>query len=253
MLLANTKEDCILTISFNRSLEILSIIPARGGSKAIPRKNIKLLKERPLLSYTAESSRQSSFITRHILSTDDDEIAAIGQDYGLEVPFMRPTNLSRDDSPSIDCFKYTLQQLLLLEDYTPDYVVILQPTSPLRTSLHIDEAIQLFLTTDCDSLVSIVDVPHNMTPSSVMNIDPQGYLYSPVDPLNISYQRQRKTRVFARNGAAIYITTPELILSNSSLFGPKLIGYLMTKLDSIDIDDYDDWILVEALLQWRDK
>ena len=236
-----------------RSNQILSIIPARGGSKGIPKKNIKLLRSRPLLAYTADASLNSQYITRHILSTDNEQIAQTGRDYGLEVPFMRPSYLATDDSPSIDCFQYTLRQLMLQEDYEPDLLVILQPTSPLRTATHVDEAIRLFLKTDCDSLVSIVEVPHNTSPLSAMKRDSEGYVTSLVDPSQARYQRQMKPRFFARNGAAIYITTPQLVCSEGSLYGKRIFGYEMTKLDSIDIDDELDWTMAEALLAWRYK
>ena len=233
--------------------EILSIIPARGGSKGIPRKNIKPLRSKPLLAYTVEASLKSQYITRHILSTDDDEIAKIGCDYGLEVPFMRPTHLATDNSPSIECFKHTLSQLKIQEDYEPDFLVILQPTSPLRTAIHVDEAIRLFLETDCDSLVSIVEIPHNISPSSAMKKDSEGFVYSLANSSPAQYQRQSKPRFYARNGAAIYITTPHQIYSEGSLFGEKTLGYEMAKLDSIDIDDEQDWLIAEALLEWRYK
>lgn len=232
-------------------IEILAIIPARGGSKGIPGKNIKSLNSRPLLALTADAAIGSKLITRHVLSTDDLEIAKIGAEYGLEVPFMRRSDLCGDFSPSLEAFLFTLNELERIEGYVPDLVVILQPTSPLRRSTHIDEAIEQFLDADADSLVSIMEIPHNMSPFSAMKKDGDGYLHPLTDLNELQNQRQNKPIYFARNGAAIYITTPRNIVTNNSLFGKKIIGYEMSKLDSIDIDDEDDWTLAEALLDWR--
>ena len=231
----------------------MAIIPARGGSKGIPRKNIKPLNSRPLLALTADASRGSKFITRHILSTEDEEIAAIGVGFGLEVPFMRPMHLSTDLSPSLGVFQFTLNELEEREGYVPDIVVILQPTSPLRNSNHIDEAIEQYLNADADSLVSVIKIPHNMSPFSAMQKDDDGYLQSLTDLNELRNQRQNKPVYFARNGAAIYITTPRIIVTSNSLFGKNVIGYEMSKLDSIDIDDEEDWALAEAIFEWRAK
>ena len=234
-------------------LEILAIVPARGGSKGIPRKNIKLLNSKPLLAHTADAALDSRFITRRILSTEDLEISKIGADYGLEVPFMRPSGLSGDFSSSLEVFQFTLNELEASEGYVPDLVVILQPTSPLRTSTHIDEAIEQYLNADADSLVSIMKIPHNMSPFSAMKKDDYGYLHSLVATNELQNQRQNKPIYFARNGAAIYITTPRNIVTNNSLFGKKIVGYEMSKLDSIDIDDEEDWSIAEALLEWKTR
>lgn len=233
--------------------EILAIVPARGGSKGIPRKNIRPLNSKPLLAYTATAAMDSRFITRRVLSTDDMEIARIGSEYGLEVPFMRPAHLSTDRSPSLEGFQFTLNELGLREGYVPDHVIILQPTSPLRNSAHIDEAIEKYLNADADSLVSVMKIPHSMTPFSAMYKNDDDYL-RPLTELDESRnQRQNKPNYFARNGAAIYITTPSNILANNSLYGKNIVAYEMSKLDSLDIDDEEDWILAEALLEWRAK
>jgi CMP-N,N'-diacetyllegionaminic acid synthase len=236
-----------------RQPEILAIIPARGGSKGIPRKNTKDLSGMPLLGYTAIGALESKHISRAIISTDDVEISAVAQYFGLEVPFLRPDFLAKDNSPSLPVFQFTLSELERRESYTPDYVVVLQPTSPFRNSTHIDEAIEQYLNSDADSLVSIMKIPHNMSPFSAMQKDDDGYLHYLTDLNELNNQRQNKPIYFARNGAAIYITTPTNILANNSLFGKKIVGYEMSKLDSIDIDDEEDWTLAEALLEWRAK
>jgi CMP-N,N'-diacetyllegionaminic acid synthase len=249
----NSEKNRVLILQFMSKLEILAIIPARGGSKGIPGKNIKHLNSKPLLAYTALSAMNSKFITRRVLSTDDTEIAKIGAEYGLEVPFMRPSHLASDLSPSLEAFQFTLKELAARAGYIPDLVVILQPTSPLRNSTHIDEAIEQYIGADADSLVSIVKIPHHMTPFSAMQKNIDGYLHSLTNLNELQNQRQNKPIYFARNGAAIYITNPRNLVNNNSLFGKKIIGYEMSKLDSIDIDDEEDWALAEALLQWKTK
>ena len=124
---------------------ILAIIPARGGSKGIPRKNIKNLNGKPLLEYTVDAINKCKLIDRAILSTDDDEIINIGSKLGLEVPFKRPLNLAQDDTPALPVIKHALNALEDIDGYKPDVIIILQPTSPLRTNKHISEALNLYL------------------------------------------------------------------------------------------------------------
>ena len=123
---------------------IIGIIPARGGSKGIPCKNIKKLAGKPLLSYTAEAAHRSKLLTRIVLSTEDEEIKQLGLDLGLDVPFMRPAKLAEDDTPGVSVIRHAVDTLEREENYYPDVIVVLQPTSPLRTSEHIDEALNIF-------------------------------------------------------------------------------------------------------------
>ena len=123
-----------------KDLKILAIIPARGGSKAIPRKNIIKVAGKPLLHYTTNAAIESKFINRIILSTDDDKIARLGKQLGVEVPFIRPSKFAQDNTPTTEVIKHTLDFLKNNEDYSPDLIILLQPTSPLRKVLHIDDA-----------------------------------------------------------------------------------------------------------------
>jgi len=231
-----------------KNSEILAIIPARGGSKGINKKNIKKLKGKPLLEYTSTAALKSKYISRVILSTEDKEISKIGRDLGVEVPFLRSKNLAKDTTPSLIVFKEVLKILKKKENYIPDYVVILQPTSPFRTTDHIDEAIFSFLNSTSDSLVSVVEVPHNFNPLTTMKLNKNKILKNFIESKKPIFQRQKKPKFYARNGAAIYITTPDCILNKNSLLGKKIMGFTMSKLDSIDIDDNEDWTLAEALL-----
>lgn len=229
-------------------MEILAIIPARGGSKGIPRKNIHLLANRPMLAYTAEAALKSQKLSRYVLSTEDKEIACVGRDMGIEVPFLRPGDLAQDDTPGIDVIQHVVRELVKTEGYQPDAVMILQPTSPLRTWRHIDEAIALYCNSDADSLVSIVETPHQYNPYSVMQIE-GGYLNAFLDYPERNNLRQKKPIFYARNGAAIYIVDINVLMKQNTLFGDKLIPYKMDKRSSIDIDDMLDLKIAECLLE----
>lgn len=229
--------------------EILAIVPARGGSKGIPRKNIKRLCGKPLLAYTAEAALNSKYICRTVLSTEDREIALVGKDLGLDVPFMRPVDLAQDDTPALPVFQHALNQLSQVESYQPDIIVVLQPTSPLRLSQHVDEALESFLEAEADSLVSVVDVPHNMNPYSVMELGKDGYLSNFMEFDELTNLRQLKPRFVARNGAALYIATCNCLMNKNSIFGDRVMPYHMSKLCSVDLDDYEDWLIAELLIR----
>ena len=149
---------------------VLGLIPARGGSKGIPRKNIAILAGQPLLAYTCAVALGSRVLNRVVLSTDDAEIAEVGRQCGVEVPFLRPATLAQDGTPSIEVARHAVEYFRDNEHWTPDVVVLLQPTSPLRTSRHIDEAVDLMKESDADTVVSVVEVPHRFNPHSVMQL-----------------------------------------------------------------------------------
>ena len=228
-------------------MRLLAIIPARGGSKGIPRKNIHPLCGRPLIAYSIDAARASRAIDRAVVSTDDDEIAAISGSLGAEVR-VRPAVLAQDDTPTRAVLENVVAELAG-EGYRPDAVVTLQPTSPLRTARHIDAAAALFAADPrADSLVSCIEVPHVFHPSSVMRRTADGYL-EPFLAEPQPYRRQDKATVFARNGAAIYITRTSRIAEY--VFGGRLIPFLMDADSSVDIDMLDDLHLAERLMRAR--
>ena len=217
--------------------EILAIIPARGGSKGILNKNIIELASIPLIGWTINAAKRSKYISRTIVSTDSIDIKKISHSFNVEVPFMRPEILSRDDSKSIDVIIHALNWLSENESYKPDLILLLQPTSPLRRFFHIDEAIEkLLYRPDADSVVSVIDVPHHFIPDALMveNGDYIKHMYTNNENFSI---RQKKPRYIARNGAAIYAFTYDCINSKKSIYGDKIIPYYMQKLYSYDIDD----------------
>src|SRR5258705_11451169 len=151
-------------------MNVLGVIPARGGSKGLPDKNLALLCGRPLLAYTADAAKASTKLTRTIVSTDDERIAQCAKSLGLDVPFMRPASLAGDAAPMLPVLQHAVSALQS-DGFTADIVVLLQPTSPLRRGEHIDAAVDWLQRVRGDSVVSVVEVPHHFNPVSVMRLD----------------------------------------------------------------------------------
>ena len=230
-------------------MKILGLIPARGGSKGIPNKNIKLINGKPLLCYTAEAALESKKIDKVVLSTDSEKIRKVGISCGLEVPFIRPSILAEDDTPTLPVIDHALEYLNKNQNYIPDIVVLLQPTSPLRKAFHVDNAIDIFLDhKNADSLVSIVQVPHNYNPYSILIRNKKSIVKSFLDFPEKNNSRQKKPIFYARNGA-IYITNIDCLINKKSMYGDKIISYLMDYKDSFDIDDEIDFLISEHLIK----
>jgi len=230
--------------------KILAVIPARGGSKAVPRKNLRLLAAKPLVEYTFQAAKTSKLLDRIILSTDDEEIAHIGRENGIEVPFLRPSELAEDDTPTLPVIQHAINFLEEKENYKPDYIVILQPTSPLRTAEHIDEALKILIQTGADSVVSVVELPHQYNPYSIVRLEEDKLI--PFSKASENYnQRQCKPLFYARNGAAIYAFKYETLICKNSIYGDDCRPYLMSKADSVDIDDMVDFDFAEFILNKR--
>ena len=223
-------------------MNIISIIPARGGSKGIPRKNIKLLNGKPLISYSIDASNSCSLIDETYVSTEDAEISEISKGNNAEV-IERPDELAGDDSSSIDVILHVLDYLENKGEL-PDLFVLLQPTSPLRTSEDIEASINSFLESDCDSLVSVCALDHR----SLLNFSLEdGFLVQNNNESLFNSRRQDIPTHYSLNGA-IYITTPEFIRKNKSFYSDKTIPHVMSKEKSIDIDTSFDFKLAEFLL-----
>lgn len=229
-------------------MEILGIIPARGGSKTIPHKNVVLVGGKPLLAYTFEAARESRLLSRVILSTDDEFIRQIGLKAGVEAPFLRPAEFAQDASPMVDVISHALNWLENEQNYKPEIIVLLQPTSPLRTSEHIDEALEYLFTADADTVVSVVEVPHQFNPVSVMKLDGQD-LKPFLDGVQIM-RRQDKPRLFARNGPSI-LAMKRSVVESGRLYGDHVRPFLMSAEESVDVDEIGDLSLVEFHLARR--
>lgn len=226
-------------------MNILGLIPARGGSRSIPGKNLVPLAGKPLLAYTCDAALRSKRLTRTILSTDDEEIARVGTACGVEVPFRRPADLARDETPMIEVVRHAVGWLADHEGYRADLVAVLQPTSPLRRAEHIDAAVDLVLETGADTVVSVVEVPHQFNPVSLMRLE-EGRLIPFLDQPMI-LRRQDKPPVYARNGPAVLVVRREVI-AQGRLYGDTVRPLEMSHADSVDIDDADDLALAEFYL-----
>ncbi|WP_395822287.1 acylneuraminate cytidylyltransferase family protein [Devosia sp.] len=228
-------------------MTIVGVVPARGGSKSIPHKNIALLGDRTLLAYTADAAASATLLDRTILSTDSAEIADVGRSLGLEVPYQRPAGLAEDTTPILPVL---LQLLDWLEQggTAVEAFVLLQPTSPFRNAEDIDGAVRLLRSRDADSVVTVVPVPHQFNPVSVMKME-DGRLTSflPGPPV---LRRQDKPEVFARNGPAVLVLRPR-ILRRGILYSEATYGYEMPAERSVDIDGPDDLALAERMLSVR--
>ena len=223
---------------------IIGVVPARGGSKGIPRKNLATVNGRTLISFTLDAALGSNELDRVIVSTDDEEIASVARTQGCEVPFMRPAELATDDTSMQGVLRHVASQV------SADAYCLLQPTSPLRTAQHIDEACAMFRDLAPDSVVSVVPVPHRYLPGSLMVLT-DGTI-EPLDPDALITRRQDKPQLYARNGPAI------LVISAGALDGPDLyrgrcVPYVMDEIDSCDVDDEQDLRIAGALLRQRTK
>ncbi len=230
-------------------MNILGVIPARGGSKTVPRKNIALIDGKPLIAYTIEEAQKVELITDLILSTEDEEIASIGENLGVNVPFIRPHDLATDQAQSAPVLKHALSHM---EDSKRglnfyDAVLMLQPTTPLRKSHHIVSAIQMMTSNPCDSVVSVVSVeghhPFRMKRligNKLINLVDQGF--EDMRP------RQDLPKVYIRNGA-IYLAKRDLIALKNTIVGTDCLGIEMDLRDSINIDTYLDFKMAEILLK----
>lgn len=219
--------------------KILAIIPARGGSKGIPRKNIKKLTGKPLIVYSIEAALKSKYINKIIVSTEDKEIAEISKKYGAEV-IKRPRELAKNYSSIIDVLKHVLEKLREEENYKPDIIVLLQPTSPLRTVKTIDSAILIFRDKFeyYDSLIPLYPIE-----GKIGIIRRERYI-----PNYILGSRRQDIEPIYRECGTIFIFKPDLI-KNGEMFGEKILPFVIEKYkESIDIDTTDDLKIAEFFM-----
>lgn len=229
-------------------MRILALIPARGGSKGIPKKNIKLIAGKPLIEYTIDAAKKSRYIDSIVLSSDSEEILEYGEKNKIDI-LKRPDEFAADTSSMKDVIFHVLEDFRIKNGEIPEIVLLLQPTSPLRTEQHIDEALEIFLEdSKADSLVSIIETPHNHSPYSVMKFNENGYLDFFIDDGENYNLRQSKPKTFSRNGAALYIFKCDMFLKTGSIYGEKCVSYLMKEEESIDIDNMYDFKIAEFLL-----
>ena len=232
-------------------MKALAIIPARGGSKGIPRKNIVSLAGKPLIAYTIEIALSSRSIFRVVVSTDDEEIGAIAREYGAEVPFIRPKELAADDTPDLPVFRHAVQWLLESEGYCPEVLVNLRPTAPLRTVADINAVVRKMDETKCDSVRTVSLAEHHPYRMRIVKGDRAFPLMTgAVD--KITYRRQDLPIIYRWNGAVDPMRS-ENILQDDSMYGKDIRVVIMPKERSIDIDDEIDLKIAECFLRRADN
>jgi len=228
-------------------MRILAIIPARGGSKGVPGKNIRLLNGKPLLAYTAEIALQSKYLTEVIVSTEDEQIIEVAKKLGIKVPFIRPMELAQDNTPTIDAIIHALQWYENQKVFF-DAVCLLQATSPFRTVDFLDKAIRKFIKQDTDSLVSVLKVPHEYNPHWTFEVDAVGNLKIATGENQIISRRQELPTAYHRDGS-IYITKTKVLLNEHSLYGESTAFIESDPEFYINIDSLQDWEKAEEMIQ----
>jgi len=237
------------------SAKTLAIIPARGGSKGISRKNIKEFAGRPLIAWTIEPARASGVFDRIIVATEDEEISDIAQQHGVEMPLLLPGELTQDDSSILTVIKYVLEQLEKKKGEKYENVVLLEPTFPIRTTVHIKESLDLFNSKDVDSVVSVVPVDGHFNPHWQFTVKDDHTLsvFTGENMSDIIPRRQQLPVTYTRNGA-IYIFKASLLFQDPiSIYGNKTIAYIMGKEFAVDIDEPKDWDLAEKKISELDS
>lgn len=229
---------------------VLAIIPARAGSKGLPGKNIKELCGKPLVAWSIEQAKFCSDIDRIVVSTDDREIAEVAKKYSAEVPFMRPPELASDAASTIDVIFHAIDWFKKRQDYRPEYILLLQPTSPLRSREDIDGAIQTLKDKDARAIVSVCETDHHPWWSNTLSEDGNMKDFLRPDILN---KRRQDLPVFYRLNGAIYLADTDYLYKHNGFFGPDTSAYLMPKNRSIDIDSAMDFKLAELLFEEQSK
>ena len=229
-------------------LKTLGVIPARGGSKRIPRKNISPLNGKPMIAYTIEACKKSSLLSDWIVSTDDLEIAKIATDFGANLPFIRPADISDDKTRNIDVLIHALQFMEEKNRITYDLIVLLQPTSPIRDHNHIDEAIRIMEKSSLDTIASVKGPFYKRDPN-LKKINGDGHLVNYCTPIsNIPAER-----AFYIYNASIYAMKRKHLLDKKSFISDVQEHLIMDSLHSIDVDEPLDLVLASAALKFKEK
>jgi len=232
-------------------MRILALIPARGGSKGVPGKNIKSLDGKPLLAYTSEVALQSNYFSEVILSSDDEQIIEAGKKLGITVPFVRPATLAEDNTATIDVIIHALKWYESQNVFF-DAVCLLQVTSPFRSVTFLNTAIEKFIKSNCDSLVSVLTVPHEYNPHWTFEVNIEGNLKIATGENQIISRRQELPVAYHRDGS-IYITKTKVLLQDKSLYG-KTIAFIESEPESyVNIDTLQDWEKAEEIIKRRKK
>ena len=224
---------------------VLAVVPARGGSKRLPRKNILMLNAKPLIAWSIEAGLNSKYVDRVIVSTDDQEIANVSKKWGADVPFIRPDELANDNATTVDTITHALNSVERTGEIY-GYILLLQPTSPLRTAEHIDEAVELMVERNADSVVGVSEVSH---PYEWTNTLPESLSMDEFISREAYFTRSQDfPKRYQINGAIYLIKKENMFLSGRMMSETNSVAYIMKKYDSVDIDDQLDFMLAETLM-----
>jgi len=227
-------------------MSCVAVISARGGSKGIPEKNIRPVGGKPLITWSIEAALASRSIQRVVVSTDSPKIVEIARESGGEVPFLRPAELARDDTPGVDPVLHAVRWLEENQSYVPDWVVLLQPTSPLRVARDIDRAFEMASAKNADAVVSLTEGEHH--PYWMKELDPDGRMHDFIALERPITRRQDLPRVYALNGA-VYLVRREVLLRTQTFFPENTFGLIMPRDRSLDVDTPWDLYLVDLILK----
>lgn len=230
-------------------MRVLGLVPARGGSKGLFRKNVRTLCGKPLLQYTAEAARAARRLSRIVLSTEDEQIAAVGRCCNLEVPFLRPTHLAADDTPMLPVIQHAVSRMEAQGERF-DAICLLQPTNPLRRPEDIDACIELLEQSGADAVVTILSVPTEYNPHWTYFQNEDGLLYLSTGEATPIPRRQDLPPAFHREGS-VYVTRRDVVMEGNSLYGKRLAGYAIPPERYVNIDGPEDWARAERLLRPR--
>jgi CMP-N-acetylneuraminic acid synthetase len=229
-------------------MRALGIVTARGGSKGVPGKNLRALGGKPLLAWTAEAALGARRLARTILTTDDPAIAEVGRACGLDVPFMRPSELASDTTPTLPVLQHAVSQLEAAGDRY-GAICLLQPTNPFRTSTLIDACIDRLVESGADCVVTVLPVPAEYNPHWVYFADAAGDLHLATGERQPIPRRQELPPAVHREGS-VYVTRRDALVAGS-LYGARIVGYEVSDVDHVNIDTLDDWARAEAMLSRR--
>lgn len=226
-------------------MRVLGLIPARGGSKGLPRKNVRRLCGKPLLQYTVDVGLAVAGLARLVVSTEDDEIAQVARLAGAEVPFRRPAELAQDDTPMLPVVQHALRTLKERGDRF-DAVCLLQPTNPFREVADVEGCLQLLVASGADTVVTVLPVPSEFNPHWVYFADASGTLRLSTGAASPISRRQDLPPAFHREGS-VYVTRTAVI-ERGSLYGDRMVGYVIQRARVVNIDSMQDWQAAERLL-----
>jgi CMP-N,N'-diacetyllegionaminic acid synthase len=226
----------------------LAIVPARGGSKAIPSKNIKPLGGKPLIQWAAEAARESGLFDKIVLSTDSPEIAKVGRSVGLEVPFLRPADIATDASPMLPVIRHALAHYEK-EGYVPDVVILLQPTSPFRKPQTLREASRRIVGEGFDSVVGVRRVPDEYSPYYLMKVDEDGLLRFLFPEAALKTGRRQDALPAYKRCGSVFAFSRDCLEKHGNIYGERCFPLVADEREGVNIDTPEDWALAESFLE----